>query len=80
MAVLSDSDRLDVWANMLRTAKIPGLLKADVRAAIDAADTWADANAASFNAALPQPAKSVLTAQQKAQLLFYVIQKRYQVS
>ena len=46
---------------------------------MDAADQWASDNAASFNAALPQPARTVLTAAQKARLLAWVILKRYQV-
>jgi hypothetical protein len=55
---------------------IGALTKAQVRAAIDAADTWANDNAASYNAALPQPARTVLTAGLKAQLLTAVILAR----
>ncbi len=54
-----------------------GVNKADLRTAINAADDWVSANAASFNTALPQPARSVLTATQKALLLQYVITRRY---
>jgi hypothetical protein len=56
------------------------LTKAELRAAVNAADAWADANAASFNAALPQPARSALTARQKARLLAVVLRRRYEVS
>ena len=51
--------------------------KVDVRAAIDAADDWADTNAVAFNLALPVVARNNLTATEKAALLMYVVQKRY---
>jgi len=84
MAVLPDADRAQLWADLMREmsagAESCGVIKADLRAAIDAADAWADANAASYNAALPQPARGALTARQKARLLMYVIKRRYEVS
>ncbi len=52
----------------------------DIRAAIDAVDQWIDDNQASFNAALPEAARTNLTAAQKARLLFYVVRKRYEVT
>jgi len=55
------------------------LSKMDLRAAIDATDEWINDNSASFNTALPEPAKSNLTAAQKARLLMVVIQKRWEV-
>lgn len=54
-------------------------LKADVLAAINAADDWVEANAASFNAALPVAARTTLNARQKARLLLHVVAKRYEV-
>jgi hypothetical protein len=56
------------------------LTKADLRAAVDAIDQWADDNAAAFNVAIPLPARTALTAKQKAQLLFYVVRRRFEVS
>ena len=53
------------------------LSKADVDAAIDAVDNWIDANAASYNSALPLPARTTLTSAQKAELLYLVALKRY---
>jgi hypothetical protein len=50
--------------------------KPDLTAAVVAADAWATANAASYNAALSDPFKSNATAQQKALLLAYVCLKR----
>lgn len=55
------------------------LLKADFRAAVAATDDWIDANAASFNAALPQPARNTLTAREKALLFMLVADRRFGV-
>ena len=81
MAALSDPERqelTDAIARELSNLRIVlgAVTKADLRAAINAADAWADANAAAFNAALPQPARAALTAKQKNYLLEYVLRKR----
>ena len=84
MAVLSNADRAAIWAAYMsdcgssRTT-IP-LTKADLRAAVDAIDAWVDASAASFNTAIPQPARGALTAKEKASLLVYVAKRRYEVT
>jgi hypothetical protein len=85
MAVLSDSDRAALhtsWMQDLSSSRssIATLAKAQLRAAIDAADQWADDNASSYNTALPVAARNNLTAKQKAQLLMFVIRRRYEVS
>ena len=85
MAVLSNPDRAAESARYQSDAsnardQLAGVTRADIRAAIDAADTWADSNAASYNAALPLPARTALTAKQKAQILMYVIRRRYEVT
>lgn len=85
MAVLPDADRLALWADLMReisrfSEPLGALTKADLRAALDAADGWADANASSYNTALPQPARGVLTAKQKARLLMFVIRRRFEVA
>lgn len=80
MAVLADQDRFDAWAAYMRDAAVgtmAALTKPQLRAAIDAADDWASANAGAFNTALPVAARTALTAPQKALLLSYVIGKRY---
>ena len=46
------------------------------RAVIDASDDWAEANAAGFNLAIPQPARSIMSADEKAALLQIVIERR----
>jgi len=80
MTVLSDPDRADICANIQRDPLVGtwgAVTKTDLRAAINAADDWANTNAAAFNAALPQPARGALTAGQKARLLQHVIDKRF---
>lgn len=81
MAVLSDQDRADLAVLMSRdvsNVREPlAVNKADLRAAINAADVWADSNASAFNAALPVAARTALTSQQKARLLNYVIRQRF---
>ncbi len=77
MAALSAQVRADATAEIQRTSDCPGgITKADLRAAIDAADDWADANASSYNLALPVAARNALTAKQKARLLVFVVSKR----
>ena len=82
MAILSDPDRVDVWADFMRHCSAERspleLTKADLRAAVDAGDAWVEVNKAAFNAALPLPARTALTAVQKAKLLVWTIRKRYE--
>ena len=84
MAVLSTIDRRNVMAAYMeeasRTVQGLPLTKADLRAAFDAIDNWADANATSLNTAIPQPARGALTAGQKAALLSVVIRRRWEVA
>lgn len=51
--------------------------KDDLRAAAQAADAWADANAASYNAALPAAFRTTATAAEKAALLMAVTARRF---
>jgi hypothetical protein len=86
MAVLSSQDRFDLWAAYMRhdpidlsNTSLPGdLSKVDLRAVANAMDQWVSDNAAAFNAALPEPGKSSMTAAQKSALFMYVVAKRYQ--
>lgn len=82
MAVLPDPERAALHANFMREASrtrqnLP-LAKLDLRAAIDAIDSWVEANKASFNSAIPLPARTALTAAQKAQLLVFVVTRRFE--
>lgn len=77
MAVLPDQDRNRVWRWFMRRNTEPcGYTKADLRAAIDACDSWVDSNATAFNTALPQPFRGAATAQQKTLLLCWVAMRR----
>lgn len=77
---LSSADRAAVNAELQRLFSVRslpcGVTKADLRAAVDAIDQWCDDNQASFNTAIPQPARTALSADQKGWLLCYVVRKR----
>lgn len=81
MAVLTDAARAVVWADTMRQLsndhEAVGITKADLRAAVDALDSFLDSNAAAINSAIPQPARGSLSTSQKARLLMYVIERRY---
>lgn len=83
MAVLPDSDRIAVWAEIMRDLSLRhdpvSIVKSDLRAAVNALDDFMNTNATAINNALPAPAKAGLTTQQKALILMYVISKRYEV-
>lgn len=77
MAELPEQDRNRVWRWFMRRNTDPcNYTKTDLKAAIDACDTWVDANATSFNQALPQPFRGQATAQQKTLLLCWVAMRR----
>jgi hypothetical protein len=79
MAALSDSDRAALHAEFMRERDNVlglGITKAELRAAVNAVDDWAESNTAAFNSAIPQPARSAMTVKQKTLLLSYVILKR----
>lgn len=86
MAVLADNDRLALWGEAMQTMSARrepiALTKLEILAAVQAADDWANANAnaASFNAAIPLPARTALTGRQKAELLMLVIRRRWEVA
>jgi len=53
------------------------LTKPQLDATIAAIDDWIEGNAASFNTALPLPARTQLTAAHKLELFFLVAQRRF---
>ncbi len=74
---LTLAQAIQVTRDMLAADPSPfNFSKADIRAAIDAADAWATANAASYNTALPTVFKNGASASQKALLLAYVCIRR----
>ena len=81
MAELDALTRAELWqewmADLSRRRDSLALSKDELAAAINALDSWVDANAATINAAIPQPARGVLSAAQKAELLMVVVAKRY---
>ena len=81
MAVLPDTAREELWAELMRQysrdGETVGVTKVDLRAAVDAIDTYLHTNAAAINSTLPDAARLNLTPPQKALLMVYVIQKRY---
>lgn len=50
--------------------------KGDLRAAVDATDTWIDSNQASFNSALPAAFRTNASLAQKTLLFCYVAMRR----
>lgn len=80
MTTLADQDRFDVWTALMRDGgfvSANGVSKADLRAAVDAIDSYLNTNASAINSAIPQPARANLSTPIKALLLQGVVQKRY---
>lgn len=81
MAVLSDAERAAIWANLMETLsrerESVSISKADLRAAVDAIDSFLDTNATAINNAFPTAARNGLTIGQKARLLAYVTLRRW---
>jgi hypothetical protein len=82
MANLSENARFAVWAEAMQeisNAREPvSIVKADLRAAVDAIDGWISDNATSLNSAIPQPARSALTSAQKSRIFRMVAKRRYE--
>ncbi len=83
MAALSEAKRIEVWREVMddlsrASEPVGAITKVELRAALDAADDWVEANKAAFNAALPAAAQAGLTAAQKSRLLNTVVKRRFQ--
>lgn len=77
MAALPEQDRNRIWRwYMRRNLEACGFTKVDLKAAVDATDTWIDSNTSSFNTALPQPFRSAASLTQKTILFCYVAMRR----
>jgi hypothetical protein len=77
MAVLPDTDRNRVWRYFMRhNVQTAPFTKDELRAAVDATDSWVDDNAASFNSSLPTAFRTNATAAQKTALLCWVAMRR----
>jgi len=83
MADMTTVQRAQTHAELMRefsdSRTSCSLTKLQLRAALDAADTWVSANAAAFNTALPVAARTALSATDKAKLLMFVVAKRFKV-
>ena len=81
MATLTSDQRRALWAELMqelsRDGQTVAITKGDLRAAVDALDTWLDTNASTINTAIPQPARGALTTAQKARMLMFVVRARY---
>lgn len=77
MAVLPDQDRDRTWRwFMRRNTQSCNFTKADLRAAVDATDSWIDTNSAAFNTALPAAFRNNASLTQKTLLFCYVAMRR----
>lgn len=77
MATLPDADRQAISNGLQRywstlNELLPVLTKPDLKAAVDATDSWIDSNSTSFNNALPTAAKNNMTLAQKT-LMFCAV-------
>ncbi len=83
MAALIDAERIVVLKRLMARLSITrtpiSISKTELKAAVDAVDNWIEANAASYNSAIPQPARSNLTVAQKAELLSAVALRKFEV-
>jgi hypothetical protein len=83
MANLTPDDHKAVGAkyradlSRVRSA-LGALTKQEIDAAVAAVDAWVAANVAAFNQAVPEPARSALTAVQKSGLFSEVVLKRFE--
>ncbi len=82
MAALSAGDRLLCYSDFVREVgndreTFNGVTKANIKAAVNALDDFLVANAAAINSTIPLPARTSLTAAQKARMLMWVIRYRY---
>jgi len=83
MAALTEQERQELWqewmADLSNNRESVSVTKADLRAALDALDTWVEANQATINSTIPQPARGALSVAQKAKLMMFILTKRYRV-
>jgi cobalamin biosynthesis protein CobT len=81
MAELSNVKRAGVWAKLMRVISSNSetilITKQEFRDAVNAADTWVNDNSGSFNSALPLPARTFLTAAQKARIISEITLARW---
>ena len=85
MAVLPDDERKQIWSAFMsklgdrQEANGFTMTKQQLRDAVNDIDEWINDNQASFNSALPEPAKSQLTAKHKVELFMWVAKRRWEI-
>ena len=83
MTDLTLEQRQQIWRGLMRylsrNQTVIPVTKPELQAAINALDTWVDANAAAINTALPEPFKSAADNDLKALLLVVVVAARHNV-
>ena len=83
MAALTTEQRREIWAESMREMSREwescSVTKNDLLAVFNALDDWFDANAATVNAAIPQPQRGQLTARQKARIFALILRARFNV-
>jgi hypothetical protein len=81
MAVLSDPRRQaccqELMAELSGVREALNVTKADLQAAVNAADDYQNANAAAMKQAIPQPARGAMTNSQLARMVNMVNRYRY---
>ncbi len=85
MSVLSNQKRAAVFKQLMAEMSssriaLPGIQKADLKAACDAIDDGLGSVIATVNSLIPEPAKSGLTARQKLRLFLTILNARMEVS
>lgn len=87
MAVLTETQRLEIWRGLMRywhsQGVSPGaLIKQDIKDAVDNTDVWIDGHEGNtgdttgYNGALPTTYKNNATASQKTELFIFVAARR----
>lgn len=77
MAPLNETDRDRIWRHFMRENEdLSAFRKSDLRAAVDATDSWIEANQAAYNGALPAAFRSAANLDQKTNLFCWVAMRR----
>lgn len=81
MAELNSQKRREVFADLMRLLssnnETVSITKPDLRAVVDALDTFLNDNASTINSTIPQPGRSALSVSQKARILMLIIKQRF---
>lgn len=83
MAYLVDNEVIDSMSDMMdglsKRFEPIGVTKPELKSALVAIDAYIEDNAALINTSIPQPARTNLTKSQKAEIMVFILTKRYKV-